>query len=94
MSTISLQVASNRIVRRAGLVGSGIDTDLNPSKQAIGDIVTKEHELWERIIGSASSNNGPHILSIRSDGLGIGVVGISTLDSRSKLLIPEQLADV
>jgi hypothetical protein len=94
MATIGIDVSSDRIVLVINVVGSGIETDLNPSKQTIANVITKIDVLGEGIVGCACLDNVPHVIVVGGDGLGVGVVWVDFFDSSAKSCIPEELADM
>lgn len=81
MTTVGIDISSHRVVLGIDIIGSGIKTNLNPSKQTIADIITKIDVLREGIVGRACLNDVPHVLVIGSDSLGVGVVGVDFFDS-------------
>jgi hypothetical protein len=94
MATVSIDVSSDCIILSIDVVGSSIKTDLDPSKQAIANVITKIDVLRKRIVGCACLNNVPHVLVIGCDGLGIGVVWVDFLNSSAKGCVPEELTDM
>ncbi|KUI61551.1 hypothetical protein VP1G_11287 [Cytospora mali] len=71
-----------------------IDTDLDPSKQAISNVITKVDKLRERVEGLRGLNDRPHVLVVAGDGHGVGVVREGSLDGGAEVLGEEELADV
>jgi hypothetical protein len=94
MAAVSIDVSSDCIILSIDVVGSSIKTDLDPSKQAIANVITKIDVLRKRIVGCACLNNVPHVLVIGCDGLGIGVVWVDFLNSSAKGCVPEELTDM
>lgn len=94
MATLRIDISSHIVILSINVIGSGIKTNLNPSKQTIADIVTEIDVLREGIISRACLNNIPHVFVIGGDGLGVGVVGVDFLDGSAESRVPEQLADV
>jgi hypothetical protein len=94
MATIGIDVSSDRIVLVINVIGSGIETDLDPSKQTIANVITKIDVLREGIVGCACLDNIPHVIVVGGDGLGIGVVRVDFFDSSAKSCVPEELADM
>jgi len=94
MTTVGIDVSSHRVILSINIVGSGIKTNLNPSKQAITNIITEIDILREGIVGGACLDNIPHVVVVGCDGLGVGVVWIDFLDGSAESRVPEELADV
>lgn len=93
-ATASLVCSSNSGIVVIGVVGSTIDTNLDPRKETIGDGVTNVDKLWERIEVVLSPDNAPHVVVVRSDGLCVFVVWGSRLNLGSELFGPEKLANM
>lgn len=94
MTTVGIDVSSHRVILSINIIGSSIETNLNPSKQTIADTVTEIDELRERIVGRAGLDNIPHVLVVGCDSLGVGVVWVDFFDSSAESCVPKQLADV
>lgn len=94
MTAIGIDVSSDRVILVIDIIGSGIKTNLDPSKQTIANIVTEVDILREGIVGGACLNDIPHVLVICRDGLGVGVVWVDLFDGCAQSGVPEELADV
>lgn len=94
MTTISVVVSGNGVVRVIRIIISSVNTNLNPSKQPIIQVITEVDILREGIISTISLLNTPHILGVGGDALRVGAVGVSILDGGAEDLVPEELADV
>src|SRR3954469_19266079 len=94
MSTISLNSSSNRVIAIIRPIGSGVNTNLNPSQQSVRDIVAQIHELGEGIEVVLGLHNRPHVVGVGGHSLRVGVVGVGFLDCRAEGLVPEELSDV
>lgn len=94
MTAILIVVSSNAVVGVVGVVGSGVDTDLDPGEQTVLDAVTEVQELREGIVGAGGLLDTPHVVGIASNILGVGGVGVGVLNSGTQDLVPEELADV
>lgn len=67
---------------------------LNPSHQAICNLLAQVNILREGIIIGASLYNIPHIVGIARDRSGIGVVRVSYFHGRAKFFVIEQLTNM
>jgi len=94
VSTISLKGSRNRVVRGIRLVSSDVDTDLDPGKETILDAITKVQVLWVWVIVVLGLHDGPHVVGVGGDGLGVGGVWVCGFDGRAEGFLPEELADV
>lgn len=94
MTTIGVQVSSDRVILVVNVVCSGVDTNLNPSKETIREIITQVNILREGIKGCACSDNVPHVIRVAGDSLSVCVVGVDFFNSLAKLRVPEELTDV
>lgn len=94
VSTVGGEVASNGVVVVVLVVSGGVDADLDPSKEPVGDVVAQVQELGEGVVVGVGLDNGPHVLVVGGHVDGVGVVGGRRLDGGAKLLGVEELADV
>lgn len=94
MTTVLIVVSSNAVVGVVSVVGSGVDTDLDPGEQTVLDAVTEVQELREGVVGAGGLLDTPHVVGIASNILGVGGVGVGVLNSGTQDLVPEELADV
>ena len=94
MATIGINVSGDIVILSIDVVGSGIKTDLDPSKQTIANVITKIDVLREGIVGCACLDNVPHVIVVGCDGLGVGVVWVDFFNSSAKSCVPEELADM
>lgn len=94
MTAVLIVVSSNAVVGVVGVVGSGVDTDLDPGEQTVLDAVTEVEELREWVVGAGGLLDTPHIVGIAGDFLGVGGVGVGVLYGGAQDLVPEELADV
>ena len=94
MATIGINVSGDIVILSIDVVGSGIKTDLDPSKQTIANVITKIDVLREGIVGCACLNYVPHVIVVGCDGLGVGVVWVDFFNSSAKSCVPEELADM
>lgn len=94
VSTVFLIVRSNAVVRVLGVVGRGIDTDLDPREETILQSLTQVQVFREGIVLIRRLHNTPHVVRVGGDGLRSGVVRGGIFDSGAKDLVPEELADV
>lgn len=94
MAAITGQVSSNTVVLIRGVVGSGIDTNLDPGKDSILNRVSQVDVLREGVIRLISLKNRPHILLVAGHLDSVGVVRGKSLDFFTEVLGPEELSDV
>lgn len=94
MTTGLIVVRGNAVVGVVGVVGSSVDTDLDPGEQAVLDAVTEVQELREGVVGAGGLLDTPHIVGIAGNVLGVGGVGIGVLNGGAQDLVPEELANV
>lgn len=94
MSTVSSEVASNGVVVVVLVVDSGVDADLDPSKESIGDVVAQVEELGEGVVVGVGLDDAPHVFVVGGHVNGVCVVGGRRLDGGAELLRVEELADV
>lgn len=94
VATIGSQVTSNRVVLVVLVVSGGVDTDLDPCKESVGDVVAKVEELRERIVAGICLNDAPHVVVIGGDIDGVGVVRVGGLYSGAERLGVEELSNV
>lgn len=94
MATVLAEVGSNAVVVIGLVVGRGVDTNLDPGEETVGDILAQVDELGEGVVGLVGLEDGPHVLGVGGDLDGVGVVGGEFLDGLAQRLRPEELADV
>lgn len=94
VSTVGSEVASNGVVLVVLVVSSGVDADLDPGKEPVGDVVAQVQELGEGVVVGVGLDNGPHVLVVGGHVDGVGVIGRRRLDGGAQLLGVEELADV
>lgn len=93
-AAILLDVTSNSIVRVVDVIGSGVDTDLLPHKETVRDVIANISVVNERVVLGASLLLSPHVLGIACHLNCVCVVGGSSLDRGTELLIEKQLSIV
>lgn len=84
VATIGSKIASNGVVAVILVINGRVDTDLDPGKQSVGDVVTEVKELGERIVAGVRLNDGPHILVVGGDIHRVGVVRVGGLNGASE----------
>lgn len=94
VTTVSLEVGGNAIVRIVRVVCGGIETNLDPGKETVIKIVTQIDVLGERVVGTVGLQHAPHVVRIRGDGLSVGVVRVGIFHCAAEHFVPEELANV
>jgi hypothetical protein len=94
MATIASQISSNAVVLIRGIVGSSVDTDLDPSKDSILHRVSQVDVLREGVIRLIGLEDRPHIFLVGSHFDIVGVVRSKSFDFLTKILGPEKLTNV
>lgn len=87
-------ISRNAIVIVVGIIRRRINTNLNPRKQPILNLLAQIHILWERIVSRTSLLNTPHVVVVGYDVLRVRVVGVCGLDGGAEVFGPEELADL
>jgi hypothetical protein len=64
MTALSIKVSSYRVVLVVNVTRGGVDTDLDPSKESIGDVPDQVDVLQEWVIVSTGLHNAPHVLVV------------------------------
>lgn len=94
VATIGSKVTSNGVVLVILVVNSGVDTDLDPCKKSVGDVVAEVEELGEGIVAGIRLNDGPHVAVVGGDVDGVGVVRVGGLNGTSECLRVKELSNV
>lgn len=94
VATVGVAVCGNAVARVVRVTGRRVDAYLDPSEDAIAQILPEVDVLRERIVGAVSLLHAPHILSICGGILRVGVVGVCFFHGGEKHFVSEQFADV
>lgn len=85
---------TDSVVLVFGIVDRGVDTDLDPGKQTVGDVVAEVHVLRDGVERGIGLEDRPHVFIVGGEFHGVGVVRVRLLDLGAQVLGPEELADV
>lgn len=94
MATIRLEVGGNAVVRVVRVVSGGIEANLDPGEETVLEAVAKVDVLREGVVRTVGLQHTPHVILIRGDTLGVGVVRVGLLHGAAQDLVPEELANV
>lgn len=86
------QIGCNAIIVVIRIIRRRIDTDLNPRKQPILNLLAQIHILRERIVSCTSLLDTPHVFVVGDNVLRVRVVGVCGLDGGAEVFGPEELA--
>ena len=94
MATVRIVVRGDAVVGVVCEISGGVDSNLNPCKQAIVEVIAKVKVLREGVVGTVGLFDTPHVLRVGGDILRVGVVRVGVLYRGTEHLVPEQLANV
>lgn len=87
-------ISRNAIIVIIRIIRRRINTNLDPRKQPILNLLAQIHILWERIVSGTSLLDTPHVVVVGNDVLRVRVVGICGFDGGAEVFGPEELTDL
>lgn len=87
-------ISRNTIIVIIRIIRRRINTNLDPRKQPILNLLAQIHILRERIVSGTSLLDTPHVVVVGDDVLRVRVVGICGFDGGAEVFGPEELTDL